>query len=60
MAQLSLQIYNLTLQIPIMLRVGVVTLPLRVAPGGMSCTYTPLMAFSPFGTPSRITVLGAP
>ena len=60
MVQLSLQICNLTLRIPIMLRVGDVTLPTKVAPGGMSCMYTPLMVFSPFGTPSRITMLGTP
>ena len=60
MAQLSLQIGNLTLQIPIMLRMGDVTLPTKVASGSMSCTYTPLMALSPLGTPTGITMLGAP
>ena len=60
MAQLSLQIRNLTLQIPLMLRVGDVTLPPRVASDCMSCTYTPFVAFSPFGTPSRTTMLRAP
>ena len=60
MAQLSLQIDNLMLQIPIMLCVGDVTLPMRVTFSGMSCTYTPLTAFSPFGTPMGITMLGAP
>ena len=59
MAQLSLQIGNLTLQIPITLYVGDVTLPMRVAFGVRSCTYTSLMAFSPFGTPLGITMLGA-
>ena len=60
MAQLSLQIGNLMLQILVILCVGDVTLPTRVTFSGTSCAYTPLMAFSPFGTPMGITILGAP
>ena len=60
MTQLFLQIDNLTLQIPVMLCVGDVTLPTRVTFSGMSCAYTPLTAFFPFGTLMGVTMLGAP
>ena len=60
MTQLSLQIGNLTLQILVMLCMGDMTFPTSVTFGGMSCVDTPLTVFSPFGTPMRITMLGAP
>ena len=58
--QLSFQLVNLTLQVPVIFCMGNMTLPTRATFGGMSCAHTPLTAFPPFGTPVRLTMLGAP
>ena len=58
-APLSFQPVNFTLQVPVILCIGNMTLPTRATFDGMSCAHTPLTTLSPFGTPVRITMLGA-
>ena len=60
MSQLSFQLVNLTLQVPVMLCMGDMTLPMRVTFGGMSCAHTPLATFSSSETPVGIIILRAP
>ena len=60
MVQLSLQLVNLTLKVPVIFCMGNMTLPTRATFGSMSCAHTPLTTFPLFGTPVRITMLGAP
>ena len=58
--QLSFQLINFTLHVPVILYIGDMTLPSRLAFAGMSCTHTSPTVLSPLEAPVRIATLGTP
>ena len=58
--QLSYQLVNFTLHVPVILCMGDMTLPSRLTFAGMSCSYTSLTALSLFEAPMWVAMLGTP
>ena len=58
--QISFQFINFTLHVPVILYIGDMTLPSRLAFAGMSCTHTSPTVLSPLEAPVRIATLGTP
>ena len=58
--QLSFQFVNFTLHVSVILCMGDMALPSRLAFASMSCAYTSFTALSPFEDPVRIAMLGTP